>query len=191
LKAQARVVKAVTKKWKAAVTAALKAADAVEAKRALGFIPDAVVKATMQGKITDFEVKVATKAQKAAESAARSATVKANKDAQEQTRAMYFASVLGGPNVPEAEKARIAALFGLKPAELSAWYQKALAGQATGSVSGAAEMAQGGVYYSKATGEYSVSTASGIVKTTSAAQAAAVAQAAGGKVTAAGLQAGH
>ncbi len=195
LKAQARVVKAATKTWKAAVAAALKAADAQEARRVLEFIPDAAVKATMQGKITDFETKVAVKAQKAAESAARGAVVKANKDAQEQQRAMYFASVLGGPDVPEATKARIAAQFGLTPPELSKWYQKALAGQASGSVSGASEMAQGSVYYGRSptTGNYvySVATARGLQETSSATTAASWAQAAGGKATAEGLVAGH
>ena len=190
-KARGRVVKAATKTWKAAVTAALKAADAAEAWRVLEFIPDAVVKASMIGKITDFEVKASAKLQTAREKAARAGVAAANQAAQEEARMIYFASVLGGPNVPEAEKARIAALFGLKPAELSAWYQKALAGTPSAAPSGVSEMTQGGVYYSKATGEYTVSTASGLVKTTSAAQAAAVAQAAGGKATAAGLAAGH
>jgi hypothetical protein len=168
-KARGRVVKAASKTWKAAVAAALKAADVAEAWRVLAFIPDAVVKASMQGKITDFEVNVEVKLQKAQESAARKAVVAQNKASQSATRTAYFASV------PEAQR--------------PAWYAEAAA--KAGAPGGAAEMAQGTVYWSKATGQYTVSTASGLVKTSSAAQAAAVAQAAGGKATAAGLAAGH
>jgi hypothetical protein len=194
-KAEAKLAKAQLKALKQTVASALKRADVATAREAAELIEDATERAKQVAKCDDFEAKVAEKAQKARESAARSAIVKANRDAQEQQRALYFASVLGGPDVPEAQKAAIAAQFGLTPPELSEWYRKALAGQVSGSVSGASEMAQGSVYYGRSakTGryEYSVATAGGMKTTASASQAAAWAQAAGGKATAKGLAAGH
>jgi hypothetical protein len=168
-KARARVVKAATKTHKALASEALKRADAAEARNEAALIPDDVARAAMLGKIDAFELKVAAKAQKAQEAAARKAVAAQNKASQTAQRTAYFASL------PEAQR--------------PAWYAQAAA--KAGAPGGAAEMAFGGVYYSAATGQYSVSTPSGMYRTSSAADAAAAAQAAGGKATAAGLAAGR
>jgi hypothetical protein len=169
LKARGRVVKAASKTWKAAVAAALKAADVAEAWRALAFIPDAAVKAAMQGKITDFEAKVEAKLQAAKDKQARSGVAAQNKVTQAAKRTAYFASL------PEAQQPD--------------WYKQAAA--MGGKTSGSWEATAGNVYYSKVDGKYSVVTTTGIRTTTNATTAAAMAQAAGGKATVAGLTAGH
>jgi hypothetical protein len=192
-KARARVVKAATKLHKAAVAEALKFGDADTAREEAAFIPDETERAIALNKTTKFEAKVAAKAAKAEAAAAAKKVVEDNKAEQERIRALYFGSVLGDASVPEYEKARIASLFGVTPPELSTWYKKALAGDTGAAPSGAAEMAAGSVYYEGSTGKFTVQgkTPATTFETYSAVDAAAYAQQAGGKATAAGLAAGH
>lgn len=169
LKAQVRVVKAASKTHKAAASEALKRADAVGARNEAALIPDDVKRAAMLDKIATFEAKVAAKLQKARETLARKAVAAQNKATQQAQRELYFAS--------------------LPVEQQPSWYAAQVAAKGAGA--GAAVMAFGSVYYSGATGTYDVATASGMMHTSNATQAAAWAQAAGGKATAAGLAAGR
>jgi hypothetical protein len=120
-------------------------------------------------KIATFEAKVAAKAQKAVETLVRKLAVAKNKEEKEALKTAYFASlpVEQRPSKykPQAATARVGA--------------------------GESMMTFGGVYYHGSTGTYDVATPGGLMHTTNAAQAAAWAQAAGGKATAASLVAGR
>ena len=162
-----RVVKAATKTRKAAVADALKLTDVETARSVAALIPDDAEREIAVGKINTFEALVDEKAAAARVKQERKLVVAANKVKQQKQRDAYYASL-----PKEQQAARQAQVAAAAKASEGAW-----------------EGALGAVYYSGATGKYTVSGKGGVVTTYSATDAAAYARQAGGKTTVGGLTA--
>ena len=164
-----RVIKAESATHKAGVVNALLLADVAGAQKEAALILDVKAKASADTKIAAFQAKAAAKVQAAQAKVAKAAVVAQNKATQKKTRVQYFV------DAGNAQASSRAAAAG------------------PGEVSGA----RGTVQYFGNPGEanygqYWVFTGTGSAyKTTSAALAAAVANAEGVKVTPEGLAAGR